>query len=57
MFFPGGGTQSFDIEGSIRESKFYPKSIVKILSEDPKMSEENINSLQNGTRFRKLFYL
>ena len=38
---------------SIRDSKIYPKSIVKFLSEDPKVSEGAINSFQNGTKVRK----
>ena len=38
---------------SIRDSKIYPKSIVKFLSEDPKVSEGAINSFQNETKVRK----
>ena len=35
---------------SIRDSKNYPKSIVKYLSEDRKVSEEAMISFQNGTK-------
>ena len=38
---------------SIRDSKVYPKSIVKFLPEDPKVSEGTMNSFQNGTKVRK----
>ena len=38
---------------STSDSKIYPKSIVKFLSEDPKVSEGAINSFQNGTKVRK----
>ena len=37
---------------SVRDSKIYPKSIVKFLSEDPKVSEGSIDSFQNGTKVR-----
>ena len=53
---PGGGTFShLTYGGYIRDSQFYPKSIVKCLLEDPKISEKAINSLENSTRFRKNF--
>ena len=54
----GGGRRTFShltYGGYIRDSQFYPKSIVKFLLEDPKISERAINSLQNSTRFRKNF--
>ena len=41
------------VEMSIQDSKIYPKSIVKFLPEDPKVSEGAINSFQNGTKVRK----
>ena len=48
---PGEGLQSFDI----RASKFYPKCIIKFLTEDPNVLEGTIIFLQNGTRFGKNF--
>ena len=38
---------------SIRYSKIYPKTIVKFLSEDTKVSERAIISFPNGTKVRK----
>ena len=40
---------------SIRDSKNYPKSIVKYQSEDRKVSEGAMISFQNGPKFARMY--